>query len=119
MKQTLFISGLTVLTLIGAYPEERLKQQHLIIDLEITTPDLGEKNADELSNVTDYATLTSTIREWAGKQTFILLENFSRALIQELAGISNAREITLTVRKPAAASALDTFEIGLRTTWTA
>lgn len=102
MKDRVYVEGLVVPTLIGVYEFERHAEQDLILDLSLSYDCLPAGQTDDISKALDYDKLSRQIRQWAGQQTFELIETFAEqlcALIHREFGIES---IELRINKPAA-----------------
>lgn len=102
---TVFIDGLEVDTVIGAYDWERGLRQCLRLDLQlgwdISLPALN----DELALALDYAVVCQRIQEFATESSFILVETFAEKLAQLLLSEFRLVWLRLKVAKPGAVPA--------------
>ena len=55
------LNSLAVDCIIGELPEERVKQQTLILDIDLEIPDTAAAS-DELADTVDYAALAGNVR---------------------------------------------------------
>ena len=55
------LNGLEVDCVIGELPEERVRTQRLLVDVELEVPD-GAAESDEIADAVDYASLAESIR---------------------------------------------------------
>ncbi len=102
---TVFIEGLEVDTVIGAYDWERDIRQCLRLDLQmgwdVSVPALD----DQLSLALDYATVCERIQSFATQSSFVLVETFAERLAQLLLQEFGMPWLRLKVSKPGAVSA--------------
>lgn len=75
-----FIEGLEVDTVIGAYDWEREIRQCLRLDLSFAWDNRKPAANDELSLALDYATVSTRIQAFAQDAQFILVETFAERL---------------------------------------
>ena len=108
---TVFIEGLEVDTVIGAYDWERGIRQCLRLDLQmgwdVRQPALG----DELNLALDYAVVCQRIQSFAGEASFILVETFAERLAQVLLSEFEIPWLRLKVSKPGAVSAAESVGV--------
>jgi dihydroneopterin aldolase len=102
---TVFIEGLEVDTLIGAYAWERGIRQCLRLDLwmgwDVSRPAQG----DELALALDYAAVSQRIQVFAGEASHILVETFAEKLAELLLREFGMPWVRLKVSKPGAVPA--------------
>ena len=75
-----FIEGLEVDTVIGAYDWEREIRQCLRLDLSFAWDNRKPAANDDLSLALDYATVSARIQAFAQDAQFILVETFAERL---------------------------------------
>ncbi len=102
---TVFIEGLEIDTVIGAYDWERGIRQCLRLDLQmgwdIRLPALN----DELALALDYSVVCQRIQDFAAEASFILVETFADRLAQLLLSEFGLVWLRLKVTKPGAVPA--------------
>jgi len=106
---TVFIEGLEVDTLIGAYDWERGIRQSLRLDLTLGWDIRPAAQNDELDKALDYAEVTAAIDRFSQSSRFELVETFAERLAGELMRRFGIAWLRLRVTKPgvnARASAL-------------
>jgi len=96
------IRDLTVLTVIGVYPEERDIRQELILNIEILTDLKKAGLTDDFELTVDYDTLTEKISELVENTTFKLIESVAASVADYILGISGVNACRVTVDKPGA-----------------
>lgn len=104
---TVFIEGLEVDTVIGAYDWERAIRQCLRLDLQMGWNIFEPALDDELNLALDYAVVCQRIQSFAAEAGFILVETFAERLAQVLLSEFGIPWIRLKVSKPGAVSAAD------------
>ncbi|TWC11070.1 MULTISPECIES: dihydroneopterin aldolase [unclassified Pseudomonas] len=100
-----FIEGLEVDTVIGAYDWERDIRQCLRLDLRFAWDNRPAAAGDDLSLALDYASVTSRIQAFAAQARFELVETFAERLAQELMDEFKITWLRLKVTKPGAVPA--------------
>lgn len=100
-----FIEGLEVDTVIGAYDWERDIRQCLRLDLSFAWDNRPAAAGDDLTLALDYASVSSRIQAFAGQARFQLVETFAERLAQELMDEFKITWLRLKVTKPGAVPA--------------
>jgi dihydroneopterin aldolase len=100
-----FIEGLEVDTVIGAYDWERDIRQCLRLDLSFAWDNRPAAADDDLSKALDYASVSTRIIEFAGQARFELVETFAERLAQTLMSEFQIPWLRLRLTKPGAVSA--------------
>ncbi|MEQ9728558.1 dihydroneopterin aldolase [Pseudomonas sp. WHRI 8822A] len=102
---TVFIAGLEVDTVIGAYDWERTIRQCLQLDLWLGWDNRPAAEDDDLSKALDYATLSARIQAFASESQFILVETFAERLVALLMSEFSIPWVRLRLTKPGAVPA--------------
>lgn len=102
---TVFIEGLEVDTVIGAYDWERDIVQCLRLDLTFAWDNRPAAAGDDLALALDYATVSSRIQAFAAASKFELVETFAERLAEVLLTEFNVPWLRLKVTKPGAVPA--------------
>lgn len=100
-----FIEGLEVDTVIGAYDWERGIRQCLRLDLSFAWDNRPAAAGDDLTLALDYASVSSRIQVFAEQAQFQLVETFAERLAQELMDEFKITLLRLKVTKPGAVPA--------------
>lgn len=100
-----FIEGLEVDTVIGAYDWERNIRQCLVLDLQMAWDNRPAAAQDDLAQALDYASVSTRIQEFASESRFILVETFAERLVQALMEEFHIPWIRLKLTKPGAVPA--------------
>ncbi|WP_017939849.1 dihydroneopterin aldolase [Zestomonas thermotolerans] len=97
-----FIEGLEVDTLIGAYDWERSIRQCLRLDLTFAWDVSGPAADDDLGKALDYARVSASIEAFARAARFELVETFAERLAEALMSEFGIGWLRLRVTKPGA-----------------
>ncbi|KQQ55458.1 dihydroneopterin aldolase [Pseudomonas sp. Leaf129] len=97
-----FIEGLEVDTVIGAYDWERDIRQCLRLDLVFAWDNRPAAAGDDLTLALDYATVSQRIQAFAAQARFELVETFAERLAQLLMSEFGIPWLRLKVTKPGA-----------------
>jgi dihydroneopterin aldolase len=100
-----FIEGLEVDTVIGAYDWERGIRQCLRLDLDMQWDNRAPAANDDLSLALDYATVSARVQAFAEAAQFELVETFAERLAKALIDEFGIRWLRLRVTKPGAVPA--------------
>lgn len=96
-----FIHGIRVLSLIGAYSEERLSKRELIIDAEFSEDISLAVDTDALGDTVDYDRLCASIRRIAESSSYVLIESLAYAAARAcLMFDDRVLSASVTVTKP-------------------
>jgi dihydroneopterin aldolase len=99
MQPKIIIEELSIQTLIGVLPAEKIQPQTVLITLEFDTVIPSQ---DQITAVVDYAQVATTITDFVSRSKFELLETLAQQvadLVQRQFSLSNLR---LQITKPAA-----------------
>lgn len=100
-----FIEGLEVDTVIGAYDWEREIRQCLSLDLVFAWDNRLSAQEDDLSNALDYATVSQRIQAFADTARYELVETFAERLAEVLMTEFGITWLRIRVTKPGAVPA--------------
>lgn len=100
-----FIEGLEVDTVIGAYDWERSIRQCLRLDLSFAWDNRPAAAGDDLSKALDYAALSARIQAFAQEAQFLLVETFAERLAETLMSEFHIPWLRLKLTKPGAVPA--------------
>jgi dihydroneopterin aldolase len=100
-----FIEGLEVDTVIGAYDWERKIRQCLRLDLSFAWDNRPAAATDDLSKALDYAQVSARIQAFAADAEFILVETFAERLAELLMAEFQIPGLRLKLTKPGAVPA--------------
>jgi dihydroneopterin aldolase len=102
---TVFIEGLEVDTVIGAYDWERSIRQCLRLDLCLGWDNRPAAAGDDLSKALDYAAVSARVQVFASEAQFILVETFAERLAEVLMSEFQIPWLRLRLTKPGAVPA--------------
>ncbi|MBF7728501.1 dihydroneopterin aldolase [Pseudomonas sp. N040] len=102
---TVFIEGLEVDTVIGAYDWEREIRQCLRLDLQMGWDIALPARNDELAAALDYAAVCRRVEGFATAASFTLVETFAERLAEVLLQEFGMPWLRLRVTKPGAVAA--------------
>lgn len=102
MADQVFLQGLKVETVIGAYDWERTIRQNLWLDLTLEYDCAPAGKSDDLNLALDYDALSRHIRSWADEQSFQLIETFAEQLCVQIFSFTGIRAIELRINKKGA-----------------
>ena len=100
-----FIEGLEVDTVIGAYDWERDIRQCLSLDLAFAWDNRIPAENDDLAKALDYATVSERIQQFADVSRFQLVETFAERLAETLISEFQLQWLRIKVTKPGAVPA--------------
>ncbi|MCD5995260.1 dihydroneopterin aldolase [Pseudomonas sp. CDFA 602] len=100
-----FIEGLQVDTVIGAYDWERGIRQCLRLDLSFAWDNRPAAAGDDLTKALDYASVSNRIQAFAEQAQFQLVETFAERLAEVLMSEFTIPWLRLKVIKPGAVAA--------------
>lgn len=100
-----FIDGLEVDTVIGAYDWERGIRQCLRLDLVFAWDNRPAAAGDDLSKALDYASVSTRVQAFAEQAQFQLVETFAERLVEVLMAEFKVTWMRLKVTKPGAVAA--------------
>ena len=101
-SDAVIIHGLKCRCIVGVNPEERIRRQDVLVDLELAADLSAASRSDALEDTVDYHALAERVRGAVENSGFSLIER----LAGEIAGICletpKVNAVTVTVRKPEA-----------------
>ncbi len=100
MAPLIFIEEMKVETIIGVSDWERALPQTLLIDLEMTLPQITSANSDLITDTIDYAVVAERIKSITSNHTFKLLEPLAYRIIETLEKEFKAPWMKLKISKP-------------------
>ena len=100
-----FIEGLEVDTVIGAYDWERGIRQCLRLDLSFAWDNRPAAAGDDLTLALDYARVSARIQAFAEQSQYQLVETFAERLVEVLMAEFKITWVRLKLTKPGAVPA--------------
>ena len=99
------IKDLRITCIVGLYPEERVQEQDIYIDIEIHYNFASAVSMGNTDKTLDYAHIAENLTRWIQKEQFILLETLAEKSVNKLFSEYQGIERCLfTVKKPQAIS---------------
>lgn len=117
VPDTVYLEGLQVETVIGAYEWERSIRQTLWLDLTLAFDCRPAGISDDLTKALDYDALSKHIRAWAAEQSFELIETFAEQLCTLIYDFAGIRDIRLRINKRGAVADCAGVGIHIRRTF--
>lgn len=114
MNDTVFIRGITALTIIGVYNRERHRKQRLIIDLELSCDTRQAGSSDNFEDALDYDAITSATIRFVESTSYQLIEAVAEKLAEKLIYDFGIKAVTVSIEKPGALTNADTVGVRIR-----
>lgn len=93
------LNEIEVLCIIGDLPEERVREQRLMVDAELELDLSSAAISDDLADTVDYAALSRRIREALRAAKCRLVERAASLVADECLADPRVRRSTVSVRK--------------------
>ena len=100
MSDAILLEGVRLNTLIGVYPEERLRRREVVADIEITTDLRPAGISDDLGQALDYGAIVADLRRIAEEGSFFLLEAFAEKCAETILRRRGVSSVTVKISKP-------------------
>ena len=100
MSDAILLEGVRLNTLIGVYPEERVRRREVIADIEIAADLRPAGISDDLEQAVDYGAITADLRKVAEEGEFFLLEAFAEKCAETILNRRGVRSVTVKISKP-------------------
>jgi 7,8-dihydroneopterin aldolase/epimerase/oxygenase len=94
------LTGIKVVAAHGVYPEEKLRPQPFLIDVDAGL--LPRPASDDLATTVDYSVLATQIATAAGDGSVDLIETLAERVAQACLADSRIETVEVTVHKPQA-----------------
>lgn len=95
------VRNLRVSTIVGAYMDERLKEQEIILNLDLEIDQKGVPISDELCDTVDYAFVAGHLTSWIQSQKSYLIEHLAQLIILQVFNLdSRIKRVDLEIFKP-------------------
>lgn len=111
--QSIFIERLEADTVIGVYPEERLKPRPLLLDIELQVPDARGFFTDDLADTVDYDGVVNLVRRELATHAFQLVERLAQHLCEVLQRDTGASRVRLRIAKTGAVAGVHSVGVVL------
>ena len=113
VEHALRLNGIEVACVIGDLPEERQREQRLVVDATLALDLSAAAASDVLSDTVDYAALTRRIRERLRGAKCRLVERAAALALEECLADSRVARATVSVRKSDCVPGLASAEVVL------
>lgn len=101
-QDIIFVEELTLETIIGIYPFEKVMKQKVVFDIEIYTSVIKSAQTDAISHTVDYKLLTDKITDFVINSKFNLIETLATKVIELILQEEYVSKVKLKVKKPKA-----------------
>ena len=113
LLDVLRLNGIEVTCIIGDLPEERQREQRLVVDATLELDLSAAAASDVLSDTVDYAALTRRIRERLRGAKCRLVERAAALVLEECLADARVLRATVAVRKSGCVPGLASAEVVL------
>jgi len=96
----IFISNLSVETIIGIYDFERVTPQRVILHLEMSADIAKAARTEDIDSTLNYKTLSETIIEFLEQSRFQLIETMAERVTELVRNDFGVSWVKLTLHKP-------------------
>jgi dihydroneopterin aldolase/D-erythro-7,8-dihydroneopterin triphosphate epimerase len=96
------IRDLALRCIIGLYPEEREKQQDILINVTLETDLRAAGKSDDLNDTVDYKSIKLNILDFVENSSFNLIESLAEGIAEICLRDSKVQSATVTIDKPGA-----------------
>ena len=100
MSDAILLEGMRLNTLIGVYPEERLRRREVIADIEIEADLRPAGFSDDLEQAVDYGAIAADLRKVAEEGELFLLEAFAEKCAETILSRRGVNSVTVKISKP-------------------
>ncbi len=107
------LNGIEVLCIIGDLPNERLREQRLMVDVELELDLSAAARSDDLADTVDYAELSRRIREVLRAAQCRLVERAAHLAAEVCLEDRRVCRTTVSVRKSGSVRGLTASEVVL------
>ena len=113
VEHALRLNGIEVACVIGDLPEERQREQRLVVDATLELDLSAAAASDVLADTVDYAALTRRIRERLRGAKCRLVERAAALVLEECLADSRVAQASVAVRKSGCVPGLASAEVVL------
>jgi len=106
-EETIHLVNLRVECIIGVNPDERVREQPLIVSLSFPASFAAAARNDDLRRTVNYSEVAEAIRAFARAGQYRLLETLARRLAAHLGARFGLARLSLHLRKPQAVAGSD------------
>ena len=111
MTDRIILNNIRLETIIGVYPEEKLKAQPVIINAELLTDCSAAAGSDNIEDAVDYSLIHDEIVEHASKNHYELIETLLDKICEICLKNAKVNQCTVRVDKPKALKFADSVGI--------
>ena len=112
-EETIHIENLKVDCIVGVHPEEREREQPLVISLSFPANFEAAAGSESLAQTVDYSAVARDARQFVTEGRFQLLETLARELGTHLCQRFGLASMRLSVKKPRAIAGSDGAAVSL------
>lgn len=104
------LRGLRVMGVCGVLPEEQVRAQPLLVDLDVVADLSAAGRSDDLADTLDYGAIADEVSRVVGAERFALLERLATRISEVVLADERVRSVQVVVRKlrPPVPQLLDT-----------
>ena len=96
----IFITGLSIDTIIGIYDWERTTRQRVILDIEMGTDITVAASVEDVDSTLNYKTVSEALTEFVGNSEFQLVETMAERICERVMTDFGVVWMKLTLHKP-------------------
>lgn len=100
----IFITNLSVETIIGIYDWERTTPQQVVVDLELGTDIRAAARSEDIDNTLNYKAISKRVEEFIANSQYQLVETLAEEISELLRKEFHVPWLRLTLHKPGALS---------------
>jgi len=104
---TVFIRQLTLTTIVGIHPEERIAPQPVVLDLELHSDRQRVYATKNIADTVDYSDVTRRVTQLVKNGSFHLLEVMAEEIADMLLATYSVTRVRVQVAKPRALDSAD------------
>lgn len=97
---TVFIRDMVVIMSIGIHDHEKLKQQRVVVNVEIQVKLKNSWQEDTIGSVLSYSDVVNHIKAIAASSHINLVETFAERIAADILTFDAARSVRIRVEKP-------------------
>jgi len=96
----IFITGLTIQTIIGIYDRERTNRQRVVVDLELSADIAKAAGTEDINSTLDYKNLSDELKKYIENSSFQLIETMAEQICRLIINDFGVQWVKLTLHKP-------------------
>jgi dihydroneopterin aldolase/D-erythro-7,8-dihydroneopterin triphosphate epimerase len=102
MPDQVFVEGLLLRTIIGVNPDERIKEQDVIIDITMDVDARPAGRSDDLADSVDYRAITKNVIALVESSSYFLVEKLAHEIARVCLDDPRVEGVQVRVQKPGA-----------------